>query len=91
MSRFKTITAECEIDMRDFDLSELTEELEYRMKDGKTRYKSDKQELIRWCKEILDKASHIGRYGNLGEAIKQELWEEYKDKYSIEELQRRLA
>lgn len=70
---------ELEVDLGDFDLDDLIEELEYRL-----RYKTNKIAIEKFCKETLFPKE------TLEDVLKLDLLKETLKKYSLTELEEKL-
>lgn len=87
MSRYISVpvTDNVEIDMNDIDMVELIEEIERRI-EGKRSREDDKS-----LKSLAEKyISSTTLRGNLQDQLKNELFEEQRDKFSLTELQQLL-
>lgn len=87
MSRYISVpvTDNVEIDMNDIDMGELIEEIERRI-EGKRSREDDKS-----LKALAEKyISSTTLRGNLQDQLKNELFEEQRDKFSLTELQQLL-
>lgn len=87
MSRYISVpvTDNVEIDMNDIDMDELIEEIERRI-EGKRSRQDDKSLKVLAEKYI----SSTTLRGNLQDQLKNELFEEQRDKFSLTELQQLL-
>lgn len=88
MSRYISVpvTDNVEIDMNDIDMDELIEEIERRIDQKKGR-RGDTKALVALADKYIKTTS---LRGNLQDQMKDELFEEQRDKFSLTELQQLL-
>jgi hypothetical protein len=87
MSRYITVSGDCEIDMCDIDLSDMIDELSVRLGASRITAK-DKKEIIDFCQGVI--INNRAEPGNLLDQHKNDIFEEARERFTIAELTERL-